>query len=222
MTHPPRLLVTMGPTHEPIDRVRFIGNRSSGRMGLAIATAAAMRNWTTTALVGPVDSTVVPVHSDIRVRRFQTTADLQTLLRQEWPGHDMLVMAAAVADYRPMPGTMPEKIQRGSAGLTLHLEPTPDLVAEAASSRRPDQLVVAFALEPLAQLEVAARRKMTRKGVDAIVANPLETMGHPDVCGRVLTPDGRELIPADGQPLRKEAFASWLIDVISTLRAARL
>ena len=97
-----RLLITAGPTHEPIDAVRFIGNRSSGRVGSALATEAASRGWAVTLLMGP--GTVVPdpsMYSMLSVVRFRTASDLQGLLKEHVPLADVLVMAAAVADYRP-------------------------------------------------------------------------------------------------------------------------
>jgi len=97
---PPSILITAGPTHEPIDAVRYIANRSSGRMGLALAAAATSggRGWPTTLLLGPVCAQ--PQESSLlRIARFRTAADLQGLMREHWPRHDVLLMAAAVADY---------------------------------------------------------------------------------------------------------------------------
>jgi len=91
-----RMLITAGPTHEPIDAVRFLGNRSSGRLGVALADEAAARGWDVTLLLGPVSRT--PSDSRVRTLRFRTCADLETLLRQTTDTCDVLVMAAAVAD----------------------------------------------------------------------------------------------------------------------------
>ena len=96
----PRLLITAGPTHEPLDQVRYLGNRSSGRMGLALAEAAAARGLPTTLLLGPLEAERFHVHSHLSIERFQTAADLERLLADQWPYHDILFMAAAVADYR--------------------------------------------------------------------------------------------------------------------------
>jgi phosphopantothenoylcysteine decarboxylase/phosphopantothenate--cysteine ligase len=171
----PRLLVTAGPTHEPIDAVRFLGNRSSGRMGWSLADAAARRGWTTTLLLGPTESPL-PVCSQVRVRRFRTAAQLADLLDEEWPGHDVLIMAAAVADYRPARPADDGKLRRDGP-VVLELEPTPDLLAGLAARTRADQVTIGFALEPAERLDVSAREKLARKSLDAIVANPLETMG---------------------------------------------
>src|SRR2546423_13159940 len=96
-----RMLITAGPTHEPIDAVRFIGNRSSGRLGSALAKEAASRGWEVTLLMGPGGVLPAPGHpedSRVSVVRFRTAADLLGLLREHVPGADVLVMAAAVAD----------------------------------------------------------------------------------------------------------------------------
>ncbi|QOJ01605.1 MAG: phosphopantothenoylcysteine decarboxylase [Phycisphaeraceae bacterium] len=210
-----RLLITAGPTHEPIDDVRYLGNRSSGRLGVALADEAARRGWTTTLLLGP--TAVTPSDSRVAVRRFRTCAELQHLLDAEWPPADTLIMAAAVADYRPLPpathpGEPPHKIRRADGPLTLTLEPTPDLLAHLAASRRPGQSIVGFALEPRETLFDAAADKLRRKGVDLIVANPLETMDSHDIDAIVLAREG-PAIPPPG-PMPKPAFARWLLSLI--------
>jgi phosphopantothenoylcysteine decarboxylase / phosphopantothenate---cysteine ligase len=207
-----RLLITAGPTYEPIDAVRFIGNRSSGRLGVAVAESAAERGWAVTLLLGPTRTE--PSDSRIRVARFRTTADLQALLRAELPRHDVLVMAAAVADYRPKAGAadLYGKTRRTDAGLTLELEATPDLLAECATLRRPDQLVVGFALEPREEMLASARSKLARKKLDLIVANPLETMDGDRIEAVVLGKDGSEH-RTDG-PITKVAFAGWLLSLV--------
>src|ERR1043165_5952055 len=105
--HPKRMLITAGPTHEPIDAVRFIGNRSSGRVGLALADEAARRGWDVLLLLGPVHRT--PADSRVRVVRFRTAAELGALLDQHASGCDVLLMAAAVADYRPRVSAAPKE-----------------------------------------------------------------------------------------------------------------
>ena len=215
----PRMLITAGPTHEPIDAVRFIGNRSSGRMGSALSQEAVKRGWDVTLLMGP--AAVLPTDSRVRIHRFRTCADLQTLLRGHVPQADVLVMAAAVADYRPKidPQFFGGKFRRKSEDLTLTLEPTPDLLAEVAASRRPEQLMVGFALEPRDELLASARAKLTRKKVDMVVGNPLETMDSDTVEAIVITADGRE-VRTPGT-LTKPAFAPWLMDLIDAAFKAR-
>ncbi|MCA9311079.1 MAG: hypothetical protein KDA21_07725 [Phycisphaerales bacterium] len=212
-THPPALLITAGPTHEPIDAVRYIANRSSGRLGVALADAAASRGWPTTLLLGPTPRE--PAHTDVNLIRFQTADDLQVLLQQHLPTCDVLVMAAAVADFRPRAGADPHtKVRRSESGLSLELEATPDLLAMCAGRRRPGQVLVGFALEPRDRLLASARDKLRRKGVDAIVANPLETMDADTIEAVVVTAQGETQAPA----MDKRDFAPWLLDEVVRLR----
>lgn len=208
-----RILITAGPTREPIDAVRFISNRSSGQMGIALAEAAVVAGHDATLLLGPV-MVAAALGERCRVIRFSSSQELERLLTEHFPACDALVMAAAVADYRPFE-PQPGKPAK-TAGLTLRLEPTPDLVAAAAATKRDDQTVIAFALEEPAALEARAAEKMRRKGVDAIVANPLSTMESPHVAPMLLRQDGRRESPP-GAPLTKPAFARWLIGRLGDL-----
>lgn len=207
-----RLLITAGPTHEPIDAVRFLGNRSSGRMGVALADAAAALGWHVTLLLGPAPAR--PTHPAVNLRHFITCADLQTLLAEEVAAADVLIMAAAVADFRPKPNPAMSggKFRRTAAAMTLELEPTPDLLAQVARARRPGQLLIGFALEPRAELLDSARAKLIRKGIDLVVANPLETMDSPSVEATILAADG-SLVDTPGL-MPKPAFAAWLMRLI--------
>lgn len=214
MKKPLKVLITAGPTHEPIDAVRYLGNRSSGRMGFAIAKAALARNIPVTLLLGPVQTPVFE-HSQISVLRFQTTSDLQALMSEEWPNHDILIMAAAVSDYRPCNPIPKGKLKRDDSEMILKLESTPDLVAEISRTKRPDQTVIAFALEQEDRLQASALEKMLRKGVDGIVANPLDTMGSEKVSAMLLLADGTQTSPNSGnEPVDKEIFADWLVDTL--------
>ena len=131
-----RALVTAGPTHEPIDAVRFIGNRSSGRMALAIADALAGQGCRVKILAGPGVPADPPAGgTPDRVRRFTTADDLGRLLAEEWPAHDLLVMAAAVADFKPA-RRAEGKLRRGAAVAPIELGPTGDLLAGLAGSTR--------------------------------------------------------------------------------------
>ncbi|MEX2218964.1 MAG: phosphopantothenoylcysteine decarboxylase [Phycisphaerales bacterium] len=209
---PVRVLITAGPTHEPIDAVRFIGNRSSGRVGVALADEGAKRGWDVTLLLGPTPRT--PADSRVRVVRFRTAADLERLLAEEAPRCDVLVMAAAVADYRPHPGALGAtgKLRRGDGPVTLTLEPTPDLLAKAAAGRREGQLIVGFALEPREGMLAGARAKLERKGVDLMIANPLETMDSETIEAAAVSGDGAE-VRTEGA-VTKERFAAWLMAII--------
>jgi phosphopantothenoylcysteine decarboxylase/phosphopantothenate--cysteine ligase len=215
-TSPLRVLVAYGPTHEPIDDVRFIGNRSSGRMGVSIAEACAAAGCTVTAAAGPG----TPAPAGARLVRFRTAADLLALLRAEWPGHDVLVMAAAVADYRPR-ATVAGKMRREDGARTLELEPTEDILAGLAATTRSDQYVIGFALERPDELDASAAAKLARKRADAIVANPLRTMDAPDVDGAVLLADPPSRWLRPGTPLPKPDFAAWLARELLPLARAR-
>lgn len=223
----PTALVTIGPTEEPIDAVRFIGNRSSGQMGLAIAESLISRGWSVVAAVGPIRVPLPAVlgdHPHARVERFRTSRDLESLLRRELPKSDLVVMAAAVADFRPR-RVLEGKIGRGSRGLKqglkhgleqgleLDLEPVPDLLSTTRDARKPESRVFGFALEPAERLDSSARAKLERKDLAGIVANPLETMDAPDIDGTLFLRDGRVLGP--GGRLPKAAFAAWLAGAIA-------
>lgn len=206
-----KLLITAGPTREPIDDVRFISNRSSGRMGLALADAAVEAGHEVALLLGPV-MMLASAADRYDVYRFETCAELEALLVEQFPEHDALVMAAAVADYRPASrssGKMPRQ-----RGLELRLEPTPDLVAQVAAGKRPEQRVVAFALELEDQLEDRALAKMRRKGVDAIVANPLATMDAATIHPVWMAADGAIQRPG---VMDKPRFAAWLVERVAEL-----
>lgn len=218
-----RLLITAGPTQEPIDAVRFIGNRSSGRLGVSLAEVAARTGWRVTLLLGPTP--LQPTDSRVQVRRFRTTADLQGLLSEEFPGCDVLVMAAAVADYRPAvsPEMLTGKHRRTGEGMTISLEATPDLLAGCAARRTPFQTIVGFALEPRAEMETSALQKLARKKVDMIVANPLETMDAATIEATVYgtaTPELQQGVRTPGA-MSKERFAGWLLDVVSAAARSR-
>lgn len=186
-------------------------------MGISLAEAAAKRGCTTTLLLGPTH--LEPSKSSrVTTSRFRTTADLQQLLMQLWPAHDLLIMAAAVADYRPSRASDPQgdKLQRTNQPLTLRLEPTPDLLAELVGMTRSDQKVVGFALEPSNRLIESARRKLARKSLDAIVANPLETMDADTVSATLILRD-ETVIPAPAET-GKSDFADWLMDQLAAQR----
>ena len=215
------LLITAGPTHEPIDAVRYLANRSSGRLGIALAKAATRRGFRTTLLLGP---TPLPPPcpaggSQPTTVRFQTTADLEALLAAHWPDHDVLIMAAAVGDYRPAhPEPSGKRPRRGT--WSLELEATPDLVKKLAAGSRPDQTLIGFALEPADRLPDEARRKLSDKGLSAIVANPLETMGRDEIRATLLLPDGRTLAPSGGACSKRD-FAAWLLDQLGKVEMSK-
>ncbi|MFG0330926.1 MAG: phosphopantothenoylcysteine decarboxylase [Phycisphaerales bacterium] len=210
------ILITAGPTWEPIDEVRFIGNRSSGRVGVAIARAAVSAGLETILLLGP--GITAPLPTGVDLYRFDSSRDLESLLRTLWPDRARtLVMAAAVADFRGRSSDEgPSKIERTADGITLKLESTPDLVAACAWRKRPDQLVVGFALEQAAGLDERARAKLERKNLDAIVANPLQTMDAATIDATLMWRNGH--CESTGV-LDKIAFGEWLLDRLAARSA---
>jgi len=164
-----RVLVTAGGTREPIDTVRFIGNRSSGRMGIALAAAAAQRGAEVTLIAANV---ALPAPPGVRRIDVETTADLARVAREEFPQAHLLLMAAAPADFRAAQ-TAEGKLRRAE-GLDLSLEPTEDILASLSPQRSEGQTIVGFAAEAGAAREEAverARAKLKRKGADLIVFN---------------------------------------------------
>ncbi len=166
-----RVLVTAGPTREPIDAVRVITNRSSGRMGAALALAARDFGAEVRLLAGPGVSAVPGVATE----RFETAADLGRLLERHAPDADVVWHAAAVADFRPG-AVAPGKLDRRQGALELALQPVPDLAA-AMPRRSGRPYLVIFAAERAKDLEARAAAKMAAKAADAVVANPIDEPG---------------------------------------------
>lgn len=184
-------------------------------MGIALARESVRRGRPTTLLLGPVTS-VLPRSSLLQVVRFESTADLQTLLEAHAPGHRLVIMAAAVADFIPRAASdTGTKLSRRDGPMHLELDPAPDLLEALAQRRVSGQRLIGFALEPGDDLREAAARKLARKGIDAIVANPLETMEAETVSGLLLGKDGACLEAPPDMP--KAAFAAWLWDALGQL-----
>jgi phosphopantothenoylcysteine decarboxylase / phosphopantothenate---cysteine ligase len=162
------VLVTAGGTREPIDSVRYIGNRSSGRMGIALAEAAARRGADVTLVAANVS---LPVDPAVQVIRVETSAELAAETKRLFAGSQVVLMAAAVADFRPAEEAAGKLAREGSGGLDLRLEETEDVIAALAAARTREQTVVGFAAEHGADAIARARAKLERKGLDAIVFN---------------------------------------------------
>jgi phosphopantothenoylcysteine decarboxylase/phosphopantothenate--cysteine ligase len=169
-----RVVVTAGPTAEDIDPVRFIGNRSSGRMGFALAAEARDRGASVVLIVGP---TPVPPPGGVEIVRVRSARDMHAAVFEHASGADAIIMAAAVADYMPSAGAAHEKLEKQRT-LTLALERTPDILAELgayrADARKP--VLVGFAAQTGDPVP-AARRKLRDKRVDLIVANDVTAPG---------------------------------------------
>jgi phosphopantothenoylcysteine decarboxylase / phosphopantothenate---cysteine ligase len=168
------VLVTAGGTREPIDAVRYVGNRSSGRMGFAVAEEAAALGAVVTVIAANVG---LPRHPRVRYVDVESAADLQAAATAEFPAADVLVMAAAVADFRPAEAHAGKVKKDGRTGMELVLEPTPDVLTGLAAARRPDQTLVGFAAEHGARALDYGRDKLTRKGLDAVVVNDVSQPG---------------------------------------------
>ena len=208
-----RVLVTAGGTREPIDPVRFIGNRSSGRMGIALATAAAKRGAEVTLIAANVS---LPSPAGVRRVDVETASELAQIAAREFESAHVLLMAAAPADFRvsdPAEG----KLQR-SGTLELSLEPTEDILAALSAGRREGQTVIGFAAEHGGEAVERARGKLRRKGADLIVRNDVSD---PEIGfeseRNAVTLIGAETateVPIDS----KDAIAEAILDEVGRLR----
>jgi phosphopantothenoylcysteine decarboxylase / phosphopantothenate---cysteine ligase len=213
-----RVLITAGGTREPIDSVRFIGNSSSGRMGLALAEVARRRGADVTLIAANVG---LPSDGGVHRVEVRTAAELQEAAEREFDGADVLLMAAAVADFAPAPAEGKIK-KRGRERLELVLEPTPDVITGLAARRRPGQTLVAFAAEHGAEGLDSARGKLTAKGVDAIVFNDIsrEGIGFDAAENEVtiLTRGDPDHVERHVARAGKEQVAEAIIDAVQELR----
>lgn len=168
-----KVLVTAGPTYEAIDPVRFIGNFSSGKMGFAIAEELAKNGASVTLVHGPVH--ISAHNSAIKTISITSAAEMHHECVTQFPGMDIVIMSAAIADYRPATPAN-EKIKKKDAALNLELIPNPDILAELGTMKKEHQLLVGFALETNNELENASG-KLKKKNLDAIVLNSMRTKG---------------------------------------------
>jgi phosphopantothenoylcysteine decarboxylase / phosphopantothenate---cysteine ligase len=212
------VLVSAGPTHEPIDPVRYLGNRSSGRMGFALAEAARDRGAVVTLVLGPVALEPPP---GIRVLRVRSALEMQAAIEQSYARADAIVMAAAVADFRPEQ-VAEHKIKKrdGEPPPTITLVRNPDILAGLGERRRREgkgPRLIGFAVET-EDLVASARKKLETKGVDLVVAN---------AAGVAFEGDTNEatLVSAQGEEptgkLTKRQLADRILDRIHTDRAGR-
>lgn len=173
-----KILITAGPTHEPIDPVRFVGNRSSGKMGLAIAEALLQRGAAVTLVMGPTllrGSLEQLEKSNVKVINVETAQQMFEAAKTHFPDCDAAILAAAVADYRPKQ-VASEKIKKKNTDLAIELETTPDIAQYLGSQKTKNQILVGFALETNNELENAVG-KLKRKNFDFIVLNSLNDKG---------------------------------------------
>jgi len=216
-----RVLVTAGGTREPIDSVRFIGNRSSGRMGLALAEEAARRGADVTLVAANV---TLPLPDGVENVTVETTEELAAAVSEKFAAADVLIMAAAPADFRPTEVAGGKLAREGGEGedprrLSMELEPTEDIVAGVAAGRRPGQTVVGFAAEHGDGAVERGRAKLARKRLDAVVVN--------DISRSDIGFDSEEnevtIVLADGQRevgrTSKSEVAAAILDEVERLRA---
>jgi phosphopantothenoylcysteine decarboxylase / phosphopantothenate---cysteine ligase len=205
-----RVLVTAGGTREPIDSVRFIGNRSSGRMGVALAGRAADRGAAVT-LVGANLAVAPP--PGVTLVEVQTAAEMKAACEREFDDCDILLMAAAVADFRPA-APVAHKLKKGDGALpaALELQPTDDILRGLAAARRPGQVLVGFAAEHGDGAVTYGREKLTAKGLDLVVVNDIS---RPDIGFEgdsnevvIVTADGERRVPR----AHKEQVADAVLD----------
>jgi phosphopantothenoylcysteine decarboxylase / phosphopantothenate---cysteine ligase len=212
-----RVLVTAGGTREPIDAVRYIGNRSSGRMGFALAEEAAALGAAVTVIAANV---ALPRSPRARYVDVGTAAELKTACEDELGAADVLLMAAAVADFRPphAPDAKLKKDEREE--LILALERTPDILSGLAAHRRPDQILVGFAAEHGDRALHYGRDKLARKSLDAVVVNDIARADigfeGPDNEVTIVTATGERHVPRAS----KAEVARAILDVVGDLRRA--
>ncbi|MGH9446898.1 MAG: bifunctional phosphopantothenoylcysteine decarboxylase/phosphopantothenate--cysteine ligase CoaBC, partial [Terriglobia bacterium] len=208
------LLVTAGPTHEAIDPVRYLGNRSSGKMGFAFAEAGIRRGGRVLLVSGP---TQLEPPSGANVARIETAEQMAEAVLERLPKATVLVMAAAVADFQAA-SAVRQKIKKQNGILALQLKPTRDILSEVRSRRRPGQCIVGFAAETDHVLESAAA-KLHSKGLNLIVANDVTQEGAGFAIdtniATILLPDGRrEALPQ----MTKFELANRVLDEVVQLR----
>src|SRR5829696_3850767 len=213
-----RVLVTAGGTREPIDAVRFVGNRSSGRMGFALAEAAAARGATVTVIAANVG---LPRRSAIAYVDVTTAAELADAARAHFTRADVLLMAAAVADYRPA-DPHAGKLKKDAAGeLNLQLVRTTDVLTALAAARRPGQVLIGFAAEHGDGALAYARGKLERKGLDAVVLNDVSDpgIGFDSAENEVViaTADGERHVPR----AIKDEVAGAILDMLLSDRSSQ-
>lgn len=212
------VLVTAGGTREPIDSVRFVGNSSSGRMGLALARAARARGAQVSVIAANV---ALEPPAGVSWRAVATAAELARACQEEFETCDVLLMAAAVADFRPVAPLADKLKKAGRDGLRLELEPTEDILAGLAARRRGEQTLIGFAAEHGEDAVRSGRVKLAGKGLDAVVVNDISRtdIGFESDANEVtiLTAAGERHVSRAG----KDAIADEILDAVQRLRDGR-
>ena len=210
-----KVLVTAGGTREPIDAVRYVGNRSSGRMGFALAEEAAALGAAVTVIAANVALARSPRVAYVDVA---TAAELQAACKARLPEADVLLMAAAVADFRPSAPTDAKLKKDAREELVIALERTPDILSGLAATRRPGQLLIGFAAEHGERALEYGRDKLARKGLDAVVVNDIARADigfeGPENEVTIVTANGERHVPRAS----KAEVARAILDVVGELR----
>ncbi len=210
------LLLTVGATREAIDPVRFLSNNSSGRMGFALAEAAAKRGARVTVVAG---ATTAPVPSGISLIRAYSAAEMHSAVMNELPRASIFIGSAAVADYRPVQHS-PQKIKKTSSSLSLELERTKDILRAVAAAKQDGLLVIGFAAESENVL-ANAREKLNSKNIDAIVANDItrEGVGFDAATNEVTILSRNSQAPIHVPLIAKTNVADIILDEVVRLRS---
>lgn len=210
------VLVTAGPTREPLDPVRYLSNRSSGKMGYAIAQAAARRGARTLLVSGP---TALEPPAGVEIASVTTAAEMRQAVLERWPQATIAIKAAAVADYRPRRQAA-EKLKKSERTLTLELEPTEDILAEVGAQKG-DRILVGFAAETGQMLE-RAREKLRSKNLDLIVANDVsDPAAGFDSDYNTVTILGRDGLERHLSRMLKSQVAQEILNEVVRLRTSR-
>lgn len=218
-----KVLITAGGTREPIDSVRFIGNSSSGRMGFALAAAAQARGAEVTLVAA---NSALPVPAGVRMRAVVTAAELQRACAEEFDGCDVLLMAAAVADFTPTAPAREKLKKAGRERLELVLEPTADVLAGLSSHRRDGQTLVGFAAEHGADAVAQAQGKLTAKRLDALIVNDIsrDDIGFDvednEVSILYVSEGSSQIERRDVPRAGKAQIAATILDAVEDLRAS--
>lgn len=205
-----RVLITAGPTRERIDAVRFLSNRSTGKMGYALAEAAHALGCDVTLVSGPV---ALAAPEGVRLIRVESAREMADAVLREAPEMGLIVMAAAVADYRPVE-TFAGKLKKQPGKLVLELERTEDILASLGARKVPGQILVGFAAETDALISNASG-KLAKKNLDWIAANDVSRsdigFGSPDNAVSLLARDGRRF---DFGPAPKRKIAELILKTV--------
>lgn len=213
-----RVLISAGPMRTALDAVRYVQNRSSGQMGLAVARAAKRAGAKVSVLLGPVESAIAREFEEFKVTRYVGPAEYADSLEKLFGVNDIFLSLAAVLDFELIaPDHKLEREQLAAAGaLNIPLKPVPDFVARMAQRKRADQTVIAFAAESGTDAEIQARaeRKMRKKTVQAIVANPVRAGLGPDATRNELWVIFPDRPPVHLGPAEKSALAEPLLKAL--------